>query len=212
VLEGRVVRAAPFGVFVDVGLGNDALIPVPHIGDRPGLDPATIAPVGAVVQARVLEVDVPKRRLTLTMRPERFDYGGPPRGDRGDRGPRGGRRPDDRHPDARRPEGARGGGRPDDRRPGRGRRPEPSEGRPRPEPVETGAEAKAPDAPPKPAKPSKGPAKKGKFQVQELGLFDRRKFRDEPGTPRRISLKSEDLTPEQRLAQQLLERLKGKES
>ncbi len=104
VLEGRVTRAVPFGVFVDVGLGAEALVPLPHVGDRPGIDPATVAPVGAVIQARVLEIDLAKKRLTLSMRSERdlgftrarFDErrgtprpmggdrgpGGPPRGDR----------------------------------------------------------------------------------------------------------------------------------
>ena len=109
-LQGRVIRAAPFGVFVDVGMGVEALIPVPHIGDRPGIEPSTIAPVGAVVTARVLEVDKAKKRLTLSMR-----RGMPPRGrGGGGRGP-GGRPPRGRGPrrdDDRRPvgAGARGGG------------------------------------------------------------------------------------------------------
>lgn len=84
-LQGRVVRAAPFGVFVDVGMGVDALLPVPHIGDRPGIEPATIAPLGAVIQARVLDVDPKRKRLTLTMR---RDVGPARSGPRGPRGPR----------------------------------------------------------------------------------------------------------------------------
>jgi len=100
-LEGRVTRAVPFGVFVDVGLGAEALIPIPHIGDHPGIDPATVAPVGAVVQARVFEIDTVKRRLTLSMRPERD--GGRPRG--GERRGSGGPRRDERGP---RPMGAGG--------------------------------------------------------------------------------------------------------
>ncbi len=99
-LEGRVTRAVPFGVFVDVGLGAEALVPIPHIGDRPGIDPATIAPVGAVVHARVLEIDLAKKRLTLSMRPDR-DAGRPPMRSRDDR-PRGPRR-DDRAPMGDRP-------------------------------------------------------------------------------------------------------------
>lgn len=120
VLQGRVVRVAPFGVFVDVGLGVDALLPVPHIGDRPGVEPATVAPLGAVIQARVLEVDPRKRRLTLTMRRDAGRPAGPPRRDGG--GPRGagprGPRPRDGAPEVPRegpqPAGARGpqGGRP----------------------------------------------------------------------------------------------------
>src|SRR5204862_6409140 len=79
-LEGQVTRAVPFGVFVDVGLGVEALVPLPHLGDRPGTDPATIAPVGAVIHGRVLEIDVPKRRITLSMRTDREERReGPPR-------------------------------------------------------------------------------------------------------------------------------------
>jgi uncharacterized protein len=103
-LEGRVTRVAPFGVFVDVGLEVEGLLPVPHMGDRPGVDPATVAPLGAVIQVRVLEVFPDKRRLALTMRSDarlepRIERGGERGGDRGDRGPRGPRGP-------RRPMGA----------------------------------------------------------------------------------------------------------
>jgi uncharacterized protein len=116
VLQGRVLRAAPFGVFVDVGLGVEALLPVPHMGDRPGLEPSTVAPVGAVITARVLDVDLDKQRITLTMRRAQAPHGRGPAG----RGP-GGRGPSG--PGARGP-GPRGGeaGRPgaprrDERRP-----------------------------------------------------------------------------------------------
>ena len=130
-LQGRVIRAAPFGVFVDVGMGVEALIPIPHIGDRPGVDPSTVAPVGAVVTARVLEVEKAKKRLTLSMR-----RGAPPRGrgpagrGPGGRPPRGGGRgPSDRGD--RRPvgAGARGG---DGRGPQRGAGGRPSAGGGRP--------------------------------------------------------------------------------
>ncbi len=114
VLEGRVIRAVPFGVFLDVGLPADALVPLPHIGDRPGVDPAVVAPVGAVVQGRVLEVDIVKRRITLSMRSDaradvrddrrpRFDDRGP----RGPRPDRGGGRPSGDRPMGDRPQGDR---------------------------------------------------------------------------------------------------------
>jgi hypothetical protein len=178
-----------------------------HIGDRPGLDPATIAPLGAVVQARVLEVEIEKRRLTLTMRSDReegYRRGGDRRPERGERGPdRGLRRGGDRGGRGdRRPEGPRR----DDRRGAGGGHPG---GRPRPAPAPAEATAEAARHEGAAAKPGGKPGgkggKKGKFQVQELGLFDRKRFRDEPGTPRRISLKSEDLTPEQILARKLAE-------
>src|SRR5204862_435299 len=106
-LEGRVTRAVPFGVFVDVGLGGEALVPIPHLSDRPGVDPATVAPVGAVIHGRVLEVDVPKRRITLSLRSEREERReGPPRG-RAPRAPRRGDGPPRREPV---PAGAGGAG------------------------------------------------------------------------------------------------------
>jgi len=110
VLEGRVTRAVPFGVFLDVGLPADALVPLPHIGDRPGVDPAVVAPVGAVVQGRVLEVDIAKRRITLSMRSDVRDERRPRFDDRGPRGPRpdrGGERPMGGRPMGDRPMGDR---------------------------------------------------------------------------------------------------------
>jgi predicted RNA-binding protein with RPS1 domain len=132
-LEGRVTRAVPFGVFVDVGLGAEALVPLPHVGDRPGLEPSTVAPVGAVITARVLEVDVVKRRLTLTMRPEReggFRGEGPRRDGARGRGPvragafsgpaRGGERGPSRAPEGVGASGERSPFQSDGRRPERG--------------------------------------------------------------------------------------------
>ncbi|MGE0193362.1 MAG: Tex-like N-terminal domain-containing protein [Planctomycetota bacterium] len=122
-MQGRVVRAAPFGVFVDVGFRRlEALLPMAHIGDRPGTEPSTVAPLGAVITARVLEADPGRRKLTLTMRRDAFGRGPRPFAQRGggrphqggeDRPPRAGggrgpRREGDR-------EGARGG-RPQERR------------------------------------------------------------------------------------------------
>ena len=87
-IKGRVLRAAPFGVFVDVGFKSDALLPTPHIGERPGLEQAVVAPVGAVIVAAVLDVDPRKKKLTLTMRRD----AGPARGGPRHGGPRGARR------------------------------------------------------------------------------------------------------------------------
>ncbi len=121
-VQGRVIRAAPFGVFVDVGLRRiEALLPLAHIGDRPGTEPTTVAPLGAVITARVIEADPQRRKLTLSMRRDAFGrgpYGGRapgPRGhghrDGGDRAPFEGRPPrgDDRGP--RREGDAQRGGR-----------------------------------------------------------------------------------------------------
>lgn len=165
VLQGRVVRAAPFGVFVDVSLGIEALIPVPHIGERPGIEPATVAPVGAVINARVLEVDVAKKRLTLSMRRDRPA----PRG-------KGGPRAAGKRGPARRPhEGA-----PSDRdRPRR-----PREDRP----VGAGA-GRGPGR----GGAGKGrPKKRGRFDGGGFAFGGGRRERRDRHTPRTISLKPDE--------------------
>lgn len=223
-LEGRVTRVAPFGVFVDVGLEAEGLLPVPHIGDRPGVDPAMVAPLGAVVLVRVLEVLPERRKLTLTMRSDaRLPLDDrPARGPRGPRGPRreGGERgqpvgagaPAGAGDGVRRERGDRRGGR-DERR---GARDERGPARPRMfSAAETGEGRPAPRAPRKPSgPPSNGGAFGGRDPKRDLGLFDRG-IKDEPGTPRRISLRAGEgaaekpLTPEQALARKLAELMGG---
>lgn len=222
-LEGRVTRVAPFGVFVDVGLEVEGLLPVPHIGDRPGVDPATVAPLGAVVLVRVLEVLAERRKLTLTMRSDaRLPLDDrPARGPRGPRGPRreGGERGEPVGAGApagagggRREHGDRRGGR-DDRRGGRDQR---GPARPRMFSAAEGGESRPAE---RPARKPSGPATNGgafggRDPKRDLGLFDRG-IKDEPGTPRRISLRAGEgkgekpLTPEQALARKLAELMGG---
>ncbi|MGL4288897.1 MAG: helix-hairpin-helix domain-containing protein, partial [Phreatobacter sp.] len=67
-LEGTVTNVAAFGAFVDVGVHQDGLVHVSQIADRFVKDPSDIVKAGDVVQVRVIEVDVPRKRISLTMR------------------------------------------------------------------------------------------------------------------------------------------------
>ena len=57
-----------FGAFVDIGVHQDGLVHISHICDRYIKHPTDVLSVGDVVKVRVLEVDVPKKRISLTMK------------------------------------------------------------------------------------------------------------------------------------------------
>lgn len=68
VLEGTVTNVAAFGAFVDIGVHQDGLVHVSQLADRFVKDPHEVVKAGDVVQVRVTEVDVPRKRIGLTMR------------------------------------------------------------------------------------------------------------------------------------------------
>ncbi len=68
VLEGTVTNVAAFGAFVDVGVHQDGLVHVSQLADRFVKDPHDIVKTGQVVKVTVTEVDVPRKRIGLTMR------------------------------------------------------------------------------------------------------------------------------------------------
>jgi uncharacterized protein len=67
-LEGTVTNVAAFGAFVDIGVHQDGLVHVSQLADRFVKDPHEVVKAGDVVRVRVLEVDVPRKRISLTMR------------------------------------------------------------------------------------------------------------------------------------------------
>ncbi len=67
-LEGTVTNVAAFGAFVDVGVHQDGLVHVSQLADRFVKDPHEVVKAGDVVQVRVVEVDVTRKRIGLTMR------------------------------------------------------------------------------------------------------------------------------------------------
>ena len=69
-LEGTVTNVAAFGAFVDIGVHQDGLVHVSQLADRFVKDPAEIVRTGQVVQVRVLDVDVKRKRISLSMKRE----------------------------------------------------------------------------------------------------------------------------------------------
>ncbi len=112
VLEGVVTNVAAFGAFVDVGVHQDGLVHVSAMSKAFVKDPREVVKSGDVVQVKVLDVDVPRKRISLTLRlddetgPGAGDGGRPARGQRG-----GGQREGGRRASAPRPrQGERRGG------------------------------------------------------------------------------------------------------
>ena len=68
VLTGMVRNVIDFGAFVDIGVHQDGLVHISQICDRYIKHPTDVLSVGDVVKVRVLEVDVPKKRISLTMK------------------------------------------------------------------------------------------------------------------------------------------------
>jgi uncharacterized protein len=70
VLEGVVTNVTAFGAFVDVGVHQDGLVHVSQLSDRFVRDPAEVVKVGDRLTVRVLEVDLPRKRISLSARKE----------------------------------------------------------------------------------------------------------------------------------------------
>jgi protein Tex len=68
VLKGTVTNVAAFGAFVDVGVHQDGLVHVSQLADRFVKDPHEMVNAGDVVRVRVVEVDVARKRIGLSMR------------------------------------------------------------------------------------------------------------------------------------------------
>ena len=68
VLEGVVTNVAAFGAFVDIGVHQDGLVHVSAMSSTFVADPRDVAKSGDVVKVKVLSVDIPRNRISLTMR------------------------------------------------------------------------------------------------------------------------------------------------
>ncbi|HEV3427956.1 MAG TPA: Tex family protein [Paraburkholderia sp.] len=98
VLEGVVTNVAAFGAFVDVGVHQDGLVHVSALSTKFIKDPHEVVKAGQVVKVKVLDVDVKRQRIALTMRmdddpasaAQRSGGAGGGNRDRGDRNDRGG--------------------------------------------------------------------------------------------------------------------------
>ncbi|MFD0204213.1 MULTISPECIES: Tex family protein [Saccharothrix] len=92
VLEGVVTNVAAFGAFVDVGVHQDGLVHISALSNTYVKDPRDVVKSGDVVRVKVLEVDIPRKRIGLTLRLEDEPGRKPPREQQrdGQRGQRGG--------------------------------------------------------------------------------------------------------------------------
>jgi len=68
ILEGTVTNVAAFGAFVDVGVHQDGLVHVSAMSDRFVSDPHEVVRSGEVVKVKVMEVDVDRQRIGLSLR------------------------------------------------------------------------------------------------------------------------------------------------
>lgn len=67
-LEGVISNVANFGAFVDLGVHQDGLVHISAITDKFISDPREIVKAGDIVKVKVLDVDVARKRINLTMR------------------------------------------------------------------------------------------------------------------------------------------------
>lgn len=68
ILEGTVTNVANFGAFVDIGVHQDGLVHISMLSNSFVDDPHKVVKVGDVVKVKVLEVDVARKRIALSMR------------------------------------------------------------------------------------------------------------------------------------------------
>jgi len=101
ILEGTVTNVTNFGAFVDIGVHQDGLVHISQLSDQFVKDPYTVVKTGDLVKVKVLEVDIPRKRIALTRRlAEKADPGQPSQ--RGERDAQA--RPQQRRTGSQRPE------------------------------------------------------------------------------------------------------------
>ncbi|MFG1627902.1 Tex family protein [Kribbella sp. NPDC049227] len=89
-LEGQVTNVAAFGAFIDIGVHQDGLAHVSALSKNYVKDPREVVKPGDIVTVKVLEVDIPRKRISLTLRLD-DEVGSGPRtpGNQGNRAPGG---------------------------------------------------------------------------------------------------------------------------
>ena len=68
VLTGTVRNVADFGAFVDIGVHQDGLVHISELCDRYVKSPMEVVAVGDIVKVRILDVDVKRKRISLSMK------------------------------------------------------------------------------------------------------------------------------------------------
>nr|WSX54432.1 RNA-binding transcriptional accessory protein [Streptomyces sp. NBC_00974] len=117
ILEGVVTNVAAFGAFIDIGVHQDGLAHVSALSKNFVKDPRDVVKPGDIVRVKVMDVDIPRKRISLTLRledeTERGGAGAPGQREErgGERGERGERRGGGRPPQQRGAAGGQGGSR-----------------------------------------------------------------------------------------------------
>ncbi|MER5946657.1 Tex family protein [Streptomyces sp. NPDC001904] len=83
ILEGVVTNVAAFGAFIDIGVHQDGLAHVSALSRTFVKDPRDVVKPGDIVKVKVQDVDVPRKRISLTLRLDDEKPAGPERGGRG---------------------------------------------------------------------------------------------------------------------------------
>jgi uncharacterized protein len=68
ILEGTVTNVTNFGAFVDIGVHQDGLVHISALSSTFIKDPREVVKAGDIVKAKVMEVDVPRKRIALSLR------------------------------------------------------------------------------------------------------------------------------------------------
>lgn len=68
ILEGTITNVTHFGAFVDVGVHQDGLVHISCLADKFVKDPREVVKTGDIVKVKVLEADVKRKRIALSMR------------------------------------------------------------------------------------------------------------------------------------------------
>ncbi|MFJ6855771.1 Tex family protein [Streptomyces sp. NPDC091271] len=125
VLEGVVTNVAAFGAFVDIGVHQDGLVHVSAMSRTFVKDPRDVVKPGDIVKVKVMDVDIPRKRVSLTLRLDDEagadrSSGQGPRREKGDQGGGGERPPRQRQAQGGGQRARQGGGQDRDRRGGGG--------------------------------------------------------------------------------------------
>ena len=68
IMEGAVTNVTNFGAFIDIGVHQDGLVHISALSDKFVEDPRTVVKAGDIVKVKVVEVDIARKRIALSMR------------------------------------------------------------------------------------------------------------------------------------------------
>ncbi len=68
ILKGTIRNVIDFGAFVDIGVHQDGLVHISELSDKYVKHPLEVVSVGDIVQVKVINIDIAKKRISLTMK------------------------------------------------------------------------------------------------------------------------------------------------